>query len=87
MELTCPLPYTWKQSDDEQGTVDLQETAQNDQQWLNGIAANAAPFSDWWTKARIVQMAYAPIYGADPSIYTASRTVDDIKQAIGRAHV
>lgn len=82
MELTCPLPYTWKQSDDEQGTVDLQETAQNDQQWLNGIAANAAPFSDWWTKARIVQMAYAPIYGADPYIYKASRTVDEIKQAL-----
>ena len=76
IELTCPLPYTWDESDDGQAT------AQNDQGWLNGIAANAAPFSDWWTKARIVQMAYAPTYGADPAIYTAYRTVDAIAKAL-----
>lgn len=82
MKLICPLPYRWESSDAEQETVDLEETAQNDQRWLNGITANAAPFSDWWTKARIVQMAYAPLPGADQAIYQAARTVDAIQQAL-----
>lgn len=34
------------------------ETIQNDRRWLESIVRNAAPFSDWWTKARIVQLAY-----------------------------
>ncbi|VXD11904.1 alpha/beta hydrolase [Planktothrix paucivesiculata] len=36
-----------------------QETMANDQQWLESIVRNTAPFSDAWTKARIVQLAYA----------------------------
>ncbi|MGL6138777.1 MAG: alpha/beta hydrolase [Planktothrix sp.] len=49
----------------------------NDQQWLESIVRNTAPFSDAWTKARIVQLAYdlpkriktqilynLPLYGA-----------------------
>lgn len=34
------------------------ETIQNDRRWLESIVRNAAPFSDWWTKTRIVQLAY-----------------------------
>lgn len=54
-----------------------QETMANDQQWLESIVRNTAPFSDAWTKARIVQLAYTvpkgiktqilynlPLYGA-----------------------
>ncbi|MGL4499280.1 MAG: alpha/beta hydrolase [Planktothrix sp.] len=54
-----------------------QETMANDQQWLESIVRNTAPFSDAWTKARIVQLAYdlpkriktqilynLPLYGA-----------------------
>lgn len=54
-----------------------QETIANDQQWLESIVRNTAPFSDAWTKARIVQLAYTvpkeiktqilynlPLYGA-----------------------
>ncbi|HEY9864781.1 MAG TPA: alpha/beta hydrolase [Candidatus Obscuribacterales bacterium] len=36
-----------------------QETIANDQQWLESIVRNTAAFSDAWTKARIVQLAYA----------------------------
>jgi hypothetical protein len=34
------------------------ETIQNDRRWLESLVRNAAPFSDWWTKTRIVQLAY-----------------------------
>lgn len=34
---------------------DLQKS---DCRWLESIVRNAAPFSDWWAKARIVQLAY-----------------------------
>jgi pimeloyl-ACP methyl ester carboxylesterase len=44
------LPFSW------QGKAP--ETIQNDCRWLESIVRNAAPFSDWWVKARIVQMAY-----------------------------
>ncbi|GAB4133258.1 MAG: hypothetical protein Fur0046_03820 [Cyanobacteria bacterium J069] len=57
------LPYRW--ADSPAG----RDACANDQRWLGGIVANAAPFSDWWAKARIVQLAYVPMFGADPAIY------------------
>lgn len=60
------LPFYWER-----------ETVENDHRWLESIVRNAAPFSDWWTKARIIQLAYTqppknqpqtlknlPIYGS-----------------------
>ncbi|MGB3188793.1 MAG: alpha/beta hydrolase [Limnoraphis sp.] len=41
------LPFYWQK-----------ETLKSDRRWLESIVRNAAPFSDWWTKARIVQLAY-----------------------------
>lgn len=37
------------------------QTARNDQRWLETIIQDAAPFSDWWVKTRIVQLAYEPV--------------------------
>lgn len=34
-------------------------TVENDRRWLESIVRNTAPFSDAWTKARIVQLAYS----------------------------
>ncbi|MGC9526938.1 MAG: alpha/beta hydrolase [Limnospira sp.] len=42
------LPFYWHR-----------DTVENDRRWLESIIRNAAPFSDWWTKARIVQLAYS----------------------------
>lgn len=47
-------------------------TWKNDCNWLESIIRNSAPFSDGWTKARIVQLAYP-----DPS-GTASPTTEEI---------
>lgn len=44
------LPFSW------QGKSP--ETITNDCNWLESIVQNSAPFSDGWTKARIVQLAY-----------------------------
>jgi hypothetical protein len=44
------IPFSWKPANPEQNG--------NDQRWLESTVRNAAPFSDWWTKARIVQLAY-----------------------------
>lgn len=44
------LPFSWEKKS--------LETVQNDCQWLESIIRNAAPFSDGWVKARIVQLAY-----------------------------
>jgi hypothetical protein len=46
------LPLRWKPDNPAQN--------ENDRRWLESIVRNAAPFSDWWAKARIVQLAYAP---------------------------
>jgi hypothetical protein len=43
------------------------ETVRNDCNWLESIVRNAAPLSDWWTKARIVQLAYPLPPGAKPT--------------------
>ena len=45
------LPFSWEGKSP--------ETIQNDRRWLESITRNAAPFSDWWTKARIIQLAYS----------------------------
>lgn len=42
------LPWQWKSG----------LHGKNDREWLQSIMDNAAPFSDWWTKAKIVQLAY-----------------------------
>ena len=44
------LPFSWQDRSP--------QTVKNDCRWLESIVRNAAPFSDWWTKARIVQLAY-----------------------------
>ncbi|MBE9178096.1 alpha/beta hydrolase [Oculatella sp. LEGE 06141] len=67
-ELKESLPFTWKD----------EETCRTDQQWLGGIIHSAAPYSDWWTKTRIVQLAYEPMLGANPEVYAGKTTVADI---------
>ncbi|NJO49208.1 MAG: alpha/beta hydrolase [Leptolyngbyaceae cyanobacterium RM2_2_4] len=54
-----PLPFRWKNA----------EVSQIDQRWLGGIIRNAAPFSDWWTRTRAVQLAYVAEHGADAKVY------------------
>lgn len=50
------LPFVWEA-----------ETQKNDSDWLESIVRNSAPFSDWWTKARIIQLAYpAPPNHVEP---------------------
>ncbi len=44
------LPFSWQDKS--------LQTVTSDCRWLESIVRNAAPFSDWWTKARIVQLAY-----------------------------
>ncbi|MDY7054536.1 alpha/beta hydrolase [Limnospira fusiformis] len=41
------LPFYWHR-----------DTLENDRRWLESIVRNTAPFSDAWTKARIVQLGY-----------------------------
>jgi hypothetical protein len=66
------------------------ETIQNDRRWLESIIRNAAAFSDWWTKTRIVQLAYSlpphtkpqklyglPIYGGPKSEATIAQVLRD----------
>jgi len=76
MQLAYPLPFEWANT--EEGKV----ACHNDQGWLNGITQNSAPFSDWWTKARVVQLAYRPMYDADPKIYQGLATVDLIQKRL-----
>jgi hypothetical protein len=50
------LPFVWEV-----------QTQKNDSDWLESIVRNSAPFSDWWTKARIIQLAYpAPPNHVEP---------------------
>lgn len=72
MQLKSPLPYHW--DDTPEGHL----ACENDQRWLNGIIRNAAPFSDWWAKARVVQLAYVPMLGADPHLYRGMADPDEI---------
>ena len=76
MQLAYPLPFGWA------NTEDGKTAAYNDQQWLNGVTQNAAPFSDWWTKARVIQLAYCPMYNADTKVYQGLTTVDAIRQTL-----
>jgi len=57
------LPFSWKPN-----------TFQNDRKWLESIIRNTAPFSDGWTKARIVQLAYPYPPGAAPQTAEALPT-------------
>jgi hypothetical protein len=54
--LYTQLPFLWKDA----------ETKQNDQRWPKSILRNAACFSDWWTKAEIVRVAYTVPMAATP---------------------
>jgi len=76
LQLKQELPYQWD------NTPEGRLASQNDQKWLNSITTNAAPFSDWWTKARIVQMAYKPMYGADPALYKGLGSAVEITTAL-----
>lgn len=55
------------------------KTFQNDHHWLESIIRNAAPFSDWWTKARIVQLAYSHPPGNVPKSLDAIPTYPGLK--------
>lgn len=73
------LPFIWKPN-----------TFENDCLWLESILHNAAPFSDWWTKARIVQLAYpqppgavAPATGTELT-YRGLSSEEAIAQAVRR---
>jgi hypothetical protein len=76
IQLDEALPYRWAES------PEGREACANDQRWLGGIVANAAPFSDWWAKARIVQLAYEPMYGADPAVYQGKADPQAIVEAL-----
>jgi Alpha/beta hydrolase of unknown function (DUF900) len=55
------------------------KTFQNDRHWLESIIRNAAPFSDWWTKARIVQLAYSHPPGNVPKSLDTIPTYPGLK--------
>ncbi len=56
------LPFVWQAA-----------TQKNDSDWLASIVRNSAPFSDWWTKARIIQLAYpAPPNYMEPATNTVT---------------
>jgi len=57
------LPFSWDGKPP--------ETIRNDCNWLESILRNAAPLTDWWLKARIVQLAYPkpPLPTGDPDAY------------------
>ncbi|MGL5511530.1 MAG: alpha/beta hydrolase, partial [Microcoleaceae cyanobacterium] len=70
------LPFVWEA-----------ETQKNDSDWLESIVRNSAPFSDWWTKARIIQLAYpAPPNYIQPATniptYAGYQTESMIVQAL-----
>jgi hypothetical protein len=56
-ETTTPQPQVSPLSP--LSTEDL-ATARSDQRWLESIIQDAALFTDWWVKARIIQLAYHP---------------------------
>ncbi len=70
------LPFYW------------QETLKTDRRWLESIVRNSAPFSDSWTKARIVQLAYTQPQGVKPQkiynlpIYGAYQQEQAIAEAL-----
>lgn len=76
------LPFDWEHRS--QGAHDLtwKETAASDQRWLESIKHNAAPFTDWWTQARIIQLAYLPKAAADPQCYQGLASESDILTAL-----
>lgn len=76
MQLAYPLPFEWD------ATPAGKIASENDQRWLNGITRNAASFSDWWAKARIIQLAYRPLYNADPKTYQGLTTVAAIRKRL-----
>ncbi|WP_017720591.1 alpha/beta hydrolase [Kamptonema formosum] len=72
------LPFSWSKNP---------ERCLNDQRWLESIIRNSAPFSDWWVKARIVQLAYpnppdaAPAADALPT-YAGLKSEAEIAKAV-----
>jgi hypothetical protein len=57
------------------------KTFQNDRHWLESIIRNSAPFSDLWTKARIVQLAYPNPPGPEPKSLDAIPTYPGLTSA------
>lgn len=78
------------------------QTVNNDCTWLEFIVNNSAPFSDWWTKTRIVQLAHSqppntkptkvqglPTYGAygsETEIVEALRSTCPLEEYPAFAH-
>lgn len=69
------LPLSWQDKSP--------ETIANDRQWLESIIRNAAPLTDWWLKARIIQLAYpTPSKKDDAKIYQGLASESAIVAAI-----
>ncbi|MGL5080372.1 MAG: alpha/beta hydrolase [Microcoleaceae cyanobacterium] len=77
VKLYLGLPLQWQP-----------ETVENDRRWLESIVRNAAPFSDWWAKARIVQLAHPKPSKAQPPMvqglpaYGAYSSESEIAEAL-----
>lgn len=69
MGIIYSLPLDWEAKATSPSDHSWMETARNDQAWLESITQNTAPFTDGWTKARIIQLAYVAKAGADPQRY------------------
>lgn len=61
------LPFVWTDP----------EIGQSDRRWLESVIQNAAPYSDWWVKARIVQTAYTALQ-VDQRIYAGKSSEAEI---------
>jgi len=70
------LPFSWDGK--------LPETIQNDCKWLETTIRNAAPLTDWWVKARIVQLAHSkpPLKTGDPDAYQGLGSEQEIVAAL-----
>ncbi len=66
------LPFSWKSP----------ETMEIDKRWLESVIRNAAPFSDSWTMARIVQMAHQSDTVSDRGTYAGLSSEAAIVQAL-----
>ncbi len=65
------LPFSWDNRD-----------IKRDRRWLESTLRNAAAFSDWWTKVRIVQLAMPTPPGASAEIYAGKTSEAEIVNAI-----
>lgn len=65
------LPFSWDNRD-----------IKRDRRWLESTLRNAAAFSDWWTKARIIQLALDTPPDASAEIYAGKTSEAEIVEAL-----